>query len=114
MVKFGTYTLPLVLNKQEIFLKLYVRRDVPGGSLSKTKVCGTIGSEFSLSGLIEEGESTVAEQIAALKALADGTARSLDFQNGSDPITCLMVNPTFRESGKPNQALWEALFIQSA
>jgi hypothetical protein len=115
MAIFGTYTLPLVLGVQELYGKIYSKRLIPGGTLAKVKVCGTIGSEYRVSGLILAGEPTsISTQIAELKALADGTARSLDFQDGSDPVTCLMVDPIFQRSGKPNQMPYEALFIQSA
>jgi len=114
-VKSRDYTLPKVLSKQETFRKICVERPIPGGALAKRRVSRTLGSEFHLRGLIEATESrSVAEQIAELKALADGVARSLDFEDGSDPVTCLMLDPTFNEDGKPNQALYEALFVQSA
>jgi len=51
---------------------------------------------------------------ATVRSLADGTPRALDFQDGSSTVTCLMLDPVFRESGKPNQALYEVFFVQSA
>jgi hypothetical protein len=51
---------------------------------------------------------------ATVRSLADGTPRALDFQDGSSAVTCLMLDPVFRESGKPNQALYECVFVQSS
>ena len=110
-MKFGTTTLPTVLEVEDRFRKIYVERPIPGGTLAKRKVRGTLGREFAVRGLIS---SDVVATKNALRALADGTARSLDLEDGSSAVTCLMLDPVFRQTGKPDQALYEALFVQSA
>jgi hypothetical protein len=112
MVKFGDTTLPLVVSVQEIYRKLYVERPIPGGTLAKRQVCGTIGLEYRVSGIVSGAD--IDDQIAALKALADGTARDLDLEDGSAAVSCLMVDLSFQYSGNSNRVPYEALFIQSA
>jgi len=114
MVKFGTTTLPLVLEVEELQKVGYLEKFIPGASIAKRIVRGKYGGDYLIRGLIEGSQQTVIDQIAALKALADGTARALDFCDGSSPVTCLMLDPHFRQSGKPKQALWDVRFVQSA
>jgi hypothetical protein len=114
MVKFGTTTLPLVLEVEELQKKVFLEKMIPGASIAKRLVRGSYGGDYLIRGLIEGSQQTVIDQIAALKALADGTARALDFCDGSSAVTCLMLDPHFRQSGKPKQALWDVRFVQTA
>jgi len=111
MVKFGTTTLPLVLEVEEHKRKIYVERAIPGKSVAKRTTHGDFGAEFVIRGIIT---SDVVNQKTTLKGLADGVARVLDLEDGSATVTCLMVDPVFRQTGKPDQALYEALFVQSS
>ena len=111
MVKFGTTSLPLVLEVEDRNRKVYVERAIPGKSIAKRTIHGSFGAEFVIRGIIT---GDVPNQKATLKGLADGVARVLDLEDGSATVTCLMVDPAFRETGKPNQAAYEILFVQSA
>lgn len=111
MVKFGTTTLPLVEDIEDLTKVGYVERFIPGASVSKRIVRGAYGGDWSIRGLIT---SNVVATIAALKALADGTARALDFEDGSLVVPCLMIDPRFHKTGKPNQAGYDIRFVQTA
>jgi hypothetical protein len=111
MVTFGGVELPLVLEVEERNRKIYVEQAIPGASLAKRLVRGSFGREFMVRGIIT---ANVVSWKNTLRGLADGTARSLDLEDGSAAVTCLMLDPVFRESGKPNQALYECVFVQSS
>jgi len=111
MVKFGTTTLPTVLEVEDRYRKIYVERPIPSASLAKRRVRGSFGREFLIRGIIT---SSIVTWKNTLRGLADGTERSLNFEDGSEPVMCLMLDPVFRETGKPDQALYEALLVQSA
>jgi len=110
MVKFGTKTLPTVLNVEDLNRELFVERPMPGARVAYRRVVAKYGADFLLSGIIT---TNVVLEKQELKALADGTARLLDLEDGSSLVNCLMLSPHFQQSGKPNQALWDARFVES-
>ena len=110
MVKYGTTTLPLVEDIEDLTKVGYLEKFIPGATVAKRIVRGTYGGDWRIRGLIT---SNVVATIAALKALADGTARALDFEDGSLVVPCLMIDPLFRRTGKPGQAAYNIRFLES-
>ena len=111
MVKFGTTTLPLILEVEELQKLGYTEKFVPGASIAKRIVRGKYGGDYLIRGLIT---SDFVNQKAALRALADGNARAVDFEDGSPAVPCLMLDPRFHDTEKRNQVSYEARFVQSA
>ncbi|MCJ7505899.1 hypothetical protein MUP05_05455 [Candidatus Bathyarchaeota archaeon] len=111
MVKFGTTTLPLVLEVEELQKLGYTEKFVSGASIAKRIVRGKYGGDYLIRGLIT---SDFVNQKAALRALADGNARAVDFEDGSPAVPCLMLDPRFHDTEKRNQVSYEARFVQSA
>jgi hypothetical protein len=109
MVKFGTKTLPTVLNVEDLNLELFVERPIIGAKVAFRRIVAKYGADFLIDGIIT---SNVALEKQELKLLADGTARLLDLEDGSSLVNCLMLSPHFRQSGKPSQALWDARFVE--
>jgi hypothetical protein len=111
MVKFGTTTLPLVLEVEELQKVGFAEKFIPGASIAKRIVRGAYGGDYLIRGLIT---SDFINQKAALRALADGAPRALDFEDGSPTVPCLMLDPRFHDTEKRNQVSYEVRFVQSA
>lgn len=109
MVKFGTKTLPTVLNVEDLNAELFVERPYLGGRVAYRRIIAKYGADFLIDGIIT---TNVVLEKQELKALHDGTARLLDLEDGSVVLNCLMLTPHFRQSGKPSQALWDARFVE--
>jgi hypothetical protein len=80
LAKFGSFTLPRVLTLQQSFGRLQQQVPLPGNVLSYRRDRGGLGAKFTVSGKIKPADQTVAD---ALIALADGTPRIFDAEDGS-------------------------------
>jgi hypothetical protein len=80
LAKFGNFTLPRVLTLQQSFGRLQQQVPLPGNVLSYRRDRGGLGAKFTVSGKIKPADQTVAD---ALIALADGTPRIFDAEDGS-------------------------------
>jgi hypothetical protein len=84
LAKFGNFTLPRVLTLQQSFGRLQQQVPLPGNVLSYRRDRGGLGAKFTVSGKIKPADQTIAD---ALIALADGTPRIFDPEDGS--LRCL-------------------------
>jgi len=77
LVKFGTYTLPRVLEIQRETSRIFIERQLPGRQFAYRQDQGGLGLRFTVRGAIRPSTELVKNQI---EALADGTARILDLE----------------------------------
>lgn len=108
MVKFGDVILPLIQHITRRKRRIFDSKTIVGRSIAAKRDAGSFGREFIIQGVLT-GVDMEAKMLE-LMALA-GQKRTLDFEDGSDALLCLMLNPRFvRESDKPSRYFYELTF----
>lgn len=95
MVLFGSTTLPHVLSQQRQQPRIKQQVPLPGRNNAYTRDRGGLGAQFVLKGAIRPSSQATRDLIAGL---ADGTARILDFQEG----TLTLLESCFRYQPGPS------------
>lgn len=104
-MKYGTYTLPRVLERDVGYPQQQQQVPLPGRSTSYRRRIGGLGARIAISGEIRPASQLTRDQIAAL---ADGTARILDLQDPdlAVPEACLrfQTGPSWTDNTVESQS----------
>lgn len=92
-MKFGTIDLPHGQTHSKTEASFYASKFEPGQEQSYNELVGSDGEDIGVTGWLW-GEDRETERVA-LKALADGTARTFDDEMGNLTFTGLMVQIIF-------------------
>ena len=93
MVKFGTQTLPNVNHWRIRHPRNSAEQPIPGRSVAYREDMGGLGASIEISGVIYPKDYPT---MSAIKALADGTTRTLDLElTGAPTYQCIMLDPEF-------------------
>ena len=105
MVKFGSYTLPHVLEHSLGYPQQQQQVPLPTRSVAYRRRIGGLGARITLAGQIRPASQQTRDQIAAL---ADGTARILDLQDLDLAVleACLryQIGPTWTDNTVESQS----------
>jgi hypothetical protein len=97
MVLFGQFTLPHVLDIQTTKTRMITDRDIPYAPVAYRADDRDLAQTITVKGEIRETEIDAAYlAIEKIRRLNDGTALSLDLQDGTTPIVnSKLVDPAF-------------------
>ncbi|MBS7622806.1 hypothetical protein KEJ39_03920 [Candidatus Bathyarchaeota archaeon] len=112
LVKFGTQTLPNVDAWSITYSRNVVENPIPGRSVAYRSDVGATGAEILVSGIIYPKNYSV---LNAIKALADGTVRTLNFElDGFQTYQCIMLDPEYtpQPTGSPLAISYELRFVE--
>jgi len=93
-IKFGTFQFPHVQSASEISKRGFVEKFIPDRNIAYRKDIGGYGRSWRISGYID---TDIWNTKAAMRNLADGTARSFDRGTGEALVDCIMLDPEFPE-----------------
>lgn len=112
MVKFGTVTLPLVHEVERVKRRIFDEKPIIGSEIASRRDAGGFGRDFAVRGIITGTKVEIQAKTDELEALADGTKRTLDLEDGTPTITCIALDPTFTETDRPNRREYEITFTE--
>jgi len=96
MVKFGQQQLEHVLSVQTEKARMQIEYFIPGSTLAYRSDSTSLGESELIVGEIRETIiSVAAAKMEMLRRLCDGTARILDFEDGSASFNALLSDPEF-------------------
>jgi len=96
MVTFGGTALPNVLTIQMTDAHKEVEKAVPNRSIAHRMNEAELGRTIQVSGEIRETTiDAVASDIETIRSLNDGTARTLDLQDGTATFYALLTDPAY-------------------
>lgn len=110
MVKFGGTSLPgTVINVTKVLPEIRVNISVPGREYGYRKRKGSPGWIFTVMGV----STSKAAAEATITGWADGTARTLDFEDSSPTHTCEMGEPKLAvDESNVNKLRYTLTFLQ--
>ena len=93
--------------------RIFLQKIIPGREISKRLDRGGLGLDFTIRGTLT-GSTRITDR-TTIEAWADGNSRTVDFEEGTANITCLLLDPLFRDDpAKPGRISFEFRLMQTA
>jgi len=110
MVKFGTFTLPHVLEISRKVEKIFIEKPIPGQSKARRVRSGGRGYIIDVKGEVRWTTAAPTEH-TTLISLCDGVARTLDLEDGSSTFSALLSEVSLARSVEsPHIIAYTAVF----